>query len=66
MRTYQQNLCADTGCSLGDFPEVMDDRDEWWELRKSLLAPQHNDDDDNDESKWSLDVITSFYKFLTS
>ena len=27
-RTYQQQLSMDTGCSLEDLPEVMDDRDE--------------------------------------
>ena len=30
-RTYLQQLCMDTGCSLEDLPEVMDDRDEWQE-----------------------------------
>ena len=30
-RTYIQQLYADTGCSLEDLPEVMDDREEWWE-----------------------------------
>ena len=30
-RTYIQQLCTDTGCSLEDLPEVMDDRNEWWE-----------------------------------
>ena len=29
--TYLQLLFMDTGCNLGDMPEVMDDRDEWWE-----------------------------------
>ena len=27
-RTYIQQLCADTGCSLEDPPRAMDDRDE--------------------------------------
>ena len=30
-RTYIQQLCADTGCSLEDLPGAMDDRDRWWE-----------------------------------
>ena len=30
-RTYVQQLCTDTGCSLEDLPEAMDDRDGWWE-----------------------------------
>ena len=28
-RTYLQQLCMDTGCSIEDLPEAMDDRDEW-------------------------------------
>ena len=27
--TYVQQLCSDTGCSMGDQPGAMDDRDEW-------------------------------------
>ena len=30
-RTYLQQLCTDTGCSLEDLPEAMDDKDEWRE-----------------------------------
>ena len=43
----------DTGCCLEDLPESMDDRDEWREreLRKSVLAAQHDD---------SLDIL--FYE----
>ena len=26
-KTYQEQLCKDTGCSLEDLPEAMDDRD---------------------------------------
>ena len=36
-RTYIQQLCTDTGCSLEDLPGAMDDRDGWrervWEIR---------------------------------
>ena len=28
-RTYFQQLCEDTGCSLEDLPEAMNDREEW-------------------------------------
>ena len=28
-RTYLQQRCADTGCSLEDIPSAMDDRDRW-------------------------------------
>ena len=35
-RTYIQQFCADTGCSLEDLPGAMDDRDGWqekvWEI----------------------------------
>ena len=37
----------DTGYSLEDLPEVMDDRDKWWESRKSVLSAQRDDDDDD-------------------
>ena len=29
-KTYLQQLCSDTGCSL-DLPEAMNDTDKWWE-----------------------------------
>ena len=36
-RTYLQQLCADTRCSLEDLPGAMDNRDGWrervWEIR---------------------------------
>ena len=35
-RTYIQQLCADTGYSLEDLPEGMDDRDGWWERVKEI------------------------------
>ena len=40
----------DTGCSLKDLAEAMDDKNEWWEreLGKSMLvAPYDNDDNDS-------------------
>ena len=36
--TYIQQLCADTGYSLEDFPEAMDDRDGWWERIREICA----------------------------
>ena len=34
-RAYIQQLCADTGCSLEDLPEAMDDREmKWGEVRE--------------------------------
>ena len=46
-RTYIQQLCADTGCSLEDLPGAMNDRDGWRESERSVLAVRHDDDDDD-------------------
>ena len=54
-RTYIQQLCADTGCSLEDLPGVMDDRDRLERgSGRSVLATPHDDDDDDDDDdeKW--------------
>ena len=53
-KTYLEQLCTDTVCSLEDRPEEMDDRDGWLErererereLRKSVLSARDDDDDD--------------------
>ena len=37
-RTYIQQLCADTGCSLEDLPEAMDDREGWQERVREIWA----------------------------
>ena len=37
-RTYIQHLCADTGCSLEDLPEAMDDKEEWRERVREIRA----------------------------
>ena len=37
-RTYTQQLCEDTGCSLEDLPEVMNDREKWWERVRDIRA----------------------------
>ena len=37
-RTYIQQLCADSGCSLEDQPEVMDDRERWRERVRVIRA----------------------------
>ena len=46
-RTYVQQLCADTGCSLVDLPEAMDDRDNRRGSGISMLMARHDDDDDD-------------------
>ena len=37
-RTYVQQLCADTGCSLEDLPGTMDDREGWRERVREIRA----------------------------
>ena len=37
-RTYIQQLCEDTGCSADDLPEVMNDREKWWERARDIRA----------------------------
>ena len=37
-RTYMQQLCAETGCSLEDLPEAMGDREGWWERVREIHA----------------------------
>ena len=37
-RTYIQQLCADTGCSLEDIPGTMDDKDGWRERVREICA----------------------------
>ena len=37
-RTYLQELCMDTGCSLEDLPEAMDNIDEWWGRVREIHA----------------------------
>ena len=44
-RTYIQQLCANTGCSLEELPRAMDNRDRWQDgSRKSVLAAWCDDD----------------------
>ena len=37
-RTYLQQFCTDTGCSLEDLPEAMDDRDRWRKRVREIRA----------------------------
>ena len=37
-RTYVQQLCSETGCSLEDLPGAMDDRDRWREWVREIRA----------------------------
>ena len=37
-RTYIQQLCEDSGCSLEDLPEAMNDREKWRERVRDICA----------------------------
>ena len=37
-RTYIQQLCENTRCSLEDLPEAMNDREKWWERFRFIRA----------------------------
>ena len=37
-RTYIQQLCEHTGCGPEDLPEVMNDREKWWERVRDIRA----------------------------
>ena len=37
-RTYVQQVCEDTECSLEDLPEAMNDREKWWERVRDIHA----------------------------
>ena len=37
-QTYIQQLCVDMGCSPVDLPEVMNDREKWWERVRDIRA----------------------------
>ena len=37
-RTYSQQQCEDTGCSPGDLPEAMNDREKWRERVRDIRA----------------------------
>ena len=54
--TYIQQLCADTGRSLEDSPEAMDDREGWQEKVRDIRA---------DGATWSWWWYSSVYKQKT-
>ena len=35
-RTYIQQLCEDKGCSPGDLPEAMNDREKWHDKMRMM------------------------------
>ena len=38
VRTYIQQLCADTGCDPEDLPDAMDDRERWQERVRGICS----------------------------
>ena len=56
-RTYQHQICTDTGCSLEDLPEAMNDRDRWRErereLGESVFTARH-DNENYYNSPWEF------------
>ena len=38
VRTYLQQLCTDTECSMEDLLEVMDNRSKWWERVREICT----------------------------
>ena len=59
-RTYIQQLCEDTRCSLEDLPEAMNDKEKWRERIRDIHAGCTTWDDD--ETKY-LQIIFSIYMF---
>ena len=57
LRTYVQQICADTECNLEDLQGAMDDRG-----GRSLLAVRHHDDDDTGDVFEIEYIITDFPK----
>ena len=47
VKTYLNQLCVDTGCSLDDLPGVIDDRNQWQEIIRELHTVSTTLDDDN-------------------
>ena len=47
-RTYLQQLCEDTGCSPGDLPEAMNDREGWRERARDIR--------DDGMTRWWWDI----------
>ena len=63
-KTYLQQLFTDTGCSLEDLPEAMDEANGKWESRKSMRAAWHDDDDDIWLKWWKNIWCIYFFKYV--
>ena len=56
-RTYTQQLCPDTGYSLEDLPETMDDRDEWREREKERERERERERESKGDPSWQRDMM---------
>ena len=58
-RTYIQLLCEDTRCSPEDLPGAMNNKEKWRERVRdiSVLAAQHDDDDDKVQLLFGITVL---------
>ena len=56
-RTYIEQLCEDTGCTLEDLPEEMNDGEKWREGVRDIRA----DDDDDDTSVVEENLILCLF-----
>ena len=69
-RTYLQQFCADTGYSLEDLLEAMDN---WWMAsererksgRSSVLAAQHDNGDDDIDIKAAINNSIMLFTYQT-
>ena len=62
-RAYVQQLFEDTGCSPGDLPEEMNDREGWWE--RSGISVLMTQQDDEMVTEVKLDSILKKKKMKT-
>ena len=61
VRTYLQQLCMDTGCSLVELSNSMDDRDDWRERVREMIMNIVN----KTERYWLSDTLKSWKKTKT-
>ena len=55
-----QHLYIDTGCSLEDLREAIDDRDEWQKIGRFMLAAWPGDDDDDDDDD-EIELLSGYF-----
>ena len=64
-RTYTQQFCADTGCSLKDLPGAMDDREGWWERFREIHLVWHDDYNEYmDRNTWYHITVKTNYSSI--